>query len=142
MRVFVIGAVALVALQGCATTTETAQVADPELFGRVDCQLSVGNPKLMVEYEQAMAICKPRAEAAAVAAGSNIPVGYGMGGAIASGIQRGMTEGQVGKATAISCMAERGYILRKSSEHEAVCASIKAQEKPQRATPRPRQSST
>ncbi len=65
-----------------------------------------------------------RAEAAAVAGTTAIPVGYGVGGAIASGIQRGTAQNQIAIATAKSCMGEYGYIFRTRDQHITACAAI------------------
>ena len=133
-RISVVVLVAGLALSAC----QTAQKPEEEqVFGRVDCQRAEGRPDLLVQYEQAVAICKGRAEASAATASAAIPVGSGMGGAIASGMQRGMTESQVGISTAISCMAELGYIRRTRSEHLRVCAELKAHESA-KMTPKPK----
>ena len=116
---FVMGAL----LAGCNSAPQ-----DPnqrEMFGRVDCQIISGNKKLELEYEHAKAICLPRAEAAALTASASIPVGQGLGGSLASGIERGTTQREVGVATAKSCMAERGYFFKKGIEHDIACGRAK-----------------
>ena len=101
---------------------------EQKVFGRVDCQRAEGNPIVQQQFEQARAICLGRAEAAAVAGTSAMPTGHGLAGAISSGIQQGMAQRQIGESTAISCMAEQGYIQRTRAEHEAACAAIQAQQ--------------
>lgn len=99
----------------------------PQVWGRVDCQRASGNPELQLEFERSRTVCLGRAEAAAVAGTSGIQPGYGIGGAIASGIARGVAQDQIQTATALSCMAEHGYLMRTQAEHDANCAAINAQ---------------
>lgn len=121
--------IAIVAGSLLLASCQTAQKPEEEqVFGRVDCQRAEGRPDIAVHYEQASAICKNRAEAAAVAGTTAIPVGQGIGGAIASGIERGAAQNQIGAATAISCMAEQGYVRRTRSEHDRICTELKAHE--------------
>ena len=73
------------------------------------------------QSERAKLICVGKADAAAVAGTANIRPGYGLGGAIASGIETGVKQTQIKDATASSCMAEQGYQFKKRSEFEALC---------------------
>lgn len=96
------------------------------MWFRFDCRTNhAENPDIAAEFEQAKAICAPRAQAAGTAASAAVPMGYGMAGAISSGIQAGITQAQVSTATAQSCMAERGYTQRTQSEDEALCAATR-----------------
>ncbi|MFG1256335.1 hypothetical protein V5F79_03355 [Xanthobacter flavus] len=95
------------------------------MWGRVDCKRAADHPELKPEYEQALAICENRAIAAGTAGTANMPGGYGMAGAISAGINQGIAEGNIRRSTTISCMAERGYLLKKKSEHTAACAEAK-----------------
>lgn len=114
-----------VVLASCTTSSQPdGTVAEQPVWGRVDCQRISGNPKLEQEVEQHKAICMNRAEAAAIAGTTSIPVGYGVGGAIASGIQRGTAQNQIAIATAKSCMGEYGYIFRTRDQHITACAAI------------------
>ncbi|WP_162561217.1 hypothetical protein [Methylobacterium terrae] len=108
----------MLALGAC---NSARQPEEPKVYGRVDCKRAADHPELDIEMEQAKAVCLPRAEAAAVAGTTAIPVGRGIGGAIASGIERGMAQRQIGEATTISCMAERGYLFKTRSEHLQMC---------------------
>lgn len=120
MRIVIIAA-ACALLAGCnGSQTSTAE---QNIFGRVDCKRFADYPELEIEFEQAKAVCLPRAQAAAVAGTTAIPVGHGVGGAIASGIERGMAQREIGVSTAVSCMAERGYLFKPMSEHLAMCES-------------------
>src|SRR5687767_14385789 len=112
-------------LAGCATAKQPPE--GPKIFGRVDCQRNRGNPVLEREFEQAKAICIPRAEAAATAGTAAMPMGSGIGGAIVSGIEQGVKGREIANATALSCMAERGYLLKTMAEHDAICVAIEAQ---------------
>ncbi|HVL73315.1 MAG TPA: lipoprotein [Beijerinckiaceae bacterium] len=137
-RVLVAAGIA-VALAGC---TAAQSEGERPLFGRVDCRSIAGNAALEQEFEQAKAICLPRAEAAAVAATANMPRGYGLAGAIVAGIEQGMTRNQIGTSTAVSCMAEQGYLFRTPSAHEQACAAIAAERRavtsrPVTSRPRP-----
>lgn len=116
-------AAAAVAVIGGCTTSGTPTTQEEKIFGRVDCQRMRGNPALENEYAQAGAICSNRAKAAAVAGTTAIPVGSG-GGAIASGIQRGMAQRDIADSTALSCMAEQGYLYSTLAEHDARCTAI------------------
>lgn len=121
------------ALVAACTTTSTPEPGSPEevVFARTDCRTITGNAALEMEYERSKQICLGRAEAAAVAATTVIPVGYGIAGGIASGIQRGQAQMQVGTSTAISCMAEQGYVRRTRAEQAQACAAIADQSKRQ-----------
>lgn len=126
MRIGVVAALgAAVMLGGCVQQQQP--VEEQPIFGRADCQRMADNLALQQEFELARQVCVPRAEAAAIAGTTAMPVGRGLGGAIVSGIERGMTQNQIAMATAISCMAERGYIRRTRAEHEAACAAIAEQ---------------
>lgn len=70
-----------------------------------------GKAGTALELEQARLICEPRAEAAATAATASSPTGYGIGGAIGSGIADGINKANVRRNTLSSCMAERGFRL-------------------------------
>jgi hypothetical protein len=113
-------------LAGCAAQANTAP-EDPVVWGRVDCVRAQENPMAEQEFEQAKAICVNRAQAAGIASTAGMPVGRGIGGAIASGISAGITQSQVSTATASSCMAEVGYIQRPQSAHQDACSAVYAQ---------------
>jgi hypothetical protein len=87
----------------------------------LDCQRAAGNPALEAEFLRLRTMCTGRAQASAIAGTAVIPTGRGFGGAIASGIEKGITEVQIGNAMMLSCMAEEGYLMRTRSEFEAVC---------------------
>ncbi len=106
-------------LSGCQTTEQQAE--DPLQWGRFDCKRLADGPQIAVEFDQAKAVCLNRAQAAGIAGTAAMPTGYGLGGAMVSGINRGITSSQIQDATIKSCMAERGYLLAKMSEHEARC---------------------
>jgi len=118
---------ATISLAGCMAQANTGQVEDPQVWGRVDCRRQEGNPEVQMLAEQAKAICSSRAQAAAISGTTAIPVGHGLGGAIASGIERGQAQSEISNATAMSCMAEQGYLLRTKSAHIAACDAIQAQ---------------
>lgn len=124
MRRVVLFGCALI-LAGCNTAQQDPSQA--VVFGRIDCKVIPGNPKLETEFEHAKAICLPRAQAAAISGTAAMPVGYGIGGAIASGIERGMTQRQIGELTAKSCMAEQGYFHKKRIEHDLSCGRVRPQ---------------
>lgn len=119
-----LAAAAFIAIAGC-TTSGAPPTTEPKVFGRVDCQRMSGNPALENQYAQAGAICSNRAKAAAVAGTTAIQVGQG-GGAIASGIQRGMAQSEIADSTALSCMAEQGYLYSTMAEHDARCTALAA----------------
>lgn len=120
-RFVIAGTIAALALAGCQTTQEAQD--DPLMFGRVDCRGPVGRPEVSRHFEQAKAICMNRADAAATAGTANMPMGYGYGGAIAAGINQGITAASIRNSTAVSCMAEQGYLLKRRSEFVAMCGS-------------------
>lgn len=103
---------------GCATAPQTPD--DEMVFGRVDCRLLADHPDLLPEFEQAKAICSNRGEAQGEAASASMGTGGGLGGSVV----RAMTSVSVRDKTAISCMAERGYLLKKRSEYMAWCATM------------------
>lgn len=118
-------------LSGCQTTQEQAE--DPVQWGRFDCQRAADHPELTPQFEQAKLVCVNRAQAAGIAGTASMPTGYGMGGAIASGISAGIAQAQIQNATINSCMAEYGYMLLKRSEHVARCpaTAVKPPEAPE-----------
>jgi hypothetical protein len=105
---------------GCQTTAQQTD-DDPMGWARFDCQRGAGVPKLETELERAKLICIGRADAASIAGTANIRPGYGVGGAVVSGIETGVKQSQISNATIISCMAEQGYHAIKRSEFEALC---------------------
>lgn len=109
-------------LCSCQTTQEQAE--DPPQWGRFDCQRAADHPELLPQFEQAKLVCVNRAQAAGIAGTASMPTGYGLGGAIASGISAGIAQGQIQNATVNSCMAEYGYMMSKKSEHEARCPVV------------------
>ena len=113
-------------LAACNASQQPPDASVPEgpIFGRTDCQIMSGNPTLTRQFEVAKEVCVNRAEAASISGTTAIPVGYGVGDAIASGIQRGTAQGQIFAATIKSCMAEQGYILRMRQEHIEACSAI------------------
>jgi hypothetical protein len=114
-------AIAVLSLTGCATTSQ--QQAETPLFGRVDCQTITGNIELEREFELAQQICVPRAEAAGVAGGTSTARNE-----LVWAIETAMTRNQISRATINSCMAEQGYLLHTRTEHEAICATLKARQ--------------
>lgn len=50
-----------------------------------------------------------------------MPTGRGLGGAIVSGIDKGITGNRIGDLTMTSCMAEYGYQRMTPSEFEGRC---------------------
>lgn len=109
-------------LTGCvASSLPPPSGAEAKLFGRVDCKTTKGNAILEVEYEQAKAVCLNRADAAAVAGTTAIPIGHGAVNAVFSGIQRGSAQREIGLSTALSCMAERGYLHETDAANAARC---------------------
>lgn len=126
MKTIAIIAVSIL-LSACNGSQQSTQEAS--IFGRVDCKRLADYPELEIEFEQAKAVCLPRAQAAAVAGTTAIPVGNGLGGAIASGIERGMAQREIGTSTTVSCMAERGYLYKPMSQHLAMCESQAALKK-------------
>lgn len=99
---------------------------DPPVFGRVDCQRLADKPELKVLFEQDIAICKGRSEAAAVSGTAAMPIGHGLAGEVLAGMNKDAAARQISQSTLTSCMAERGYILRTVPEHIRVCALIAA----------------
>lgn len=129
MRAAVVLAVGVAAqIMGC-TQTPDPSVEQPA-WARFDCRMRDDGPEIHALFEQAQAICAPRAEAAAIAGTSGMPVGHGLAGAIASGISSGIAQGQISRATLSSCMAEQGYTLRTRSQHDELCADIRAARNP------------
>lgn len=129
-------AVAALALTGCQTAQEQQ---DPPVWGRFDCRRAATDPEVVTLFEQARAVCMNRAQAAAVAGTTAIPTGHGIGGAIASGIERGMAQNEIGTSTAISCMAEYGWLRARQHEHAARCpAASRTLTQVPPMTPRPR----
>lgn len=110
-------AIALV-VSGCATAPQSPD--DELVFGRVDCRLGADHPELLPEFEQAKAICSNRGDAQGEAASASMGTGGGLGGSVV----RAMTSVSVRDKTAISCMAERGYLLKKRSEYMAWCEAM------------------
>jgi hypothetical protein len=111
------------ALAGCA---KEVPIEEQPIWGRFDCRRQADDPEVAMLFEQAKTICVNRAEAAAVAGTTAIPVGRGIAGAIASGIERGQAQNEIGTATTLSCMAEQGWARKPRAEHEAVCAPVAA----------------
>lgn len=102
-------------LLGCQTTQDQT---DPMLWGRVDCKRS-GDPKVAIQFEQDKAICSGRAQASAIAGSAPMPA-FGLAGALA----RGIAHDNISNATTTSCMAERGYLWKRKSEHDALCSAV------------------
>lgn len=109
---------------GCQTTAE--QQADPLAWGRIDCQRADNTPALLQPFEQAKLVCVNRAEAAGIAGTAAMPTGYGLTGALVSGMNKGITASQIQDATIKSCMAEYGYSLLRKSEFDARCPIVQA----------------
>lgn len=134
---FVAAVAACLALTGCVANQQVAE-QDPMIWGRLDCRRAEIEPVIAVENERVKAVCLPRAEAAAIAGTSAMPVGYGIGGAIASGISRGIASNQIATNTLASCLAEHGYLNRRRSEHEAYCAAMAPPPPPPPSPQKPR----
>ena len=116
---FLSALLASAALCGCQTAQQQAE--DPIAWSRLDCKRLADGPEMVPQFEQAKLICVNRAEVAGVAGTAGMPVGHGVGGAIAAGISQGIASAQIQTATAKSCMAEYGYMLQRNSEFEARC---------------------
>lgn len=120
-------------LAGCARKTDTA-TEDPVGWGRVDCKRGAGDPVMEAQLEQAKAICSGRAQAAGLAGTAGMATGgRNIGDSIGNGIVAGVTQARITDATASSCMAEQGYLLRTLSSFEAACQPIWDQEQKQAA---------
>jgi hypothetical protein len=113
-------------LAGCVAQAETV-AEDPLLWGRVDCQRLAENPALQQDFDQAKTICLSRAQAASVAGTANMPGGYGIGGAMVAGMNKGVASNQIATATVNGCMGEMGYLFKTRSEHLAICEAITEQ---------------
>lgn len=124
MRINSFAAIAAAAfLGGCVAQADTV-AEDPLVWGRVDCQLIAGNAMLQADFEQARTICVARGQAASVATTANMPNGYGMGGAMVAGMNKGIAGSQVTIATVGGCMGEMGYLQKPKSQHVAMCEAI------------------
>lgn len=121
---------AMFLLAGCVAQANTVP-EDPPVWGRVDCQRLADNAALQIDFEQAKTICLSRGQAASVAVTANMPNGYGLGGAMVAGINKGITGNQVGTATINGCMGEMGYLFKTATEHVAMCEAVEAQRKRQ-----------
>ena len=108
----------LLTLAGCATPT---QPADPVKWSRVDCKRA-NEPAIQKHFEQSKAVCLVRADAAGVAGSAPMPVGSGLGGGIASGMERAAARNRITQAAVADCMAQAGYIVNKQSEFAARCS--------------------
>lgn len=128
MKHFLTSAVLAISLAACATPGDQ-NPEDPIVFGRVDCQRSENNPTIQAAFEQDSAVCKGRAEAASLSGTSSMN-----GGGLVGALDKAVTQQQIGKSTIVSCMAERGYLLKRRSEHTAMCSAIAAQ----KAAPAPK----
>lgn len=115
-------------LGGCVAQAESVP-EDPLVWGRVDCQLLSGNAILQADFEQARTICVSRGQAASVATTANMPNGYGMGGAMVAGMNKGIAGSQVSAATVGGCMGEMGYLQKPKSQHVAMCEAIAEQKR-------------
>ncbi|MCG5237114.1 hypothetical protein [Xanthobacter oligotrophicus] len=124
MRTKALALIAALGLCGCATAGNDGD--DPQTWGRVDCKRAADHPELMPEFEQAKAVCFNLASANAAAASANT---QGLAGAV--------TAMQVNSGTAESCMAQRGFLLKRKSEHNAMCAAASA-----KPTAKPQQQSS
>lgn len=125
MRTKALALIAAMGLCGCATTGIDSD--DPQTWGRVDCKRAADHPELLPEFEQAKAVCFNLASANAAAASAGT---QGLSGAV--------TAMQVNAGTTESCMAQRGFLLKKRSEHNAMCAAASA--KPPAKPPQPQTS--
>ena len=97
---FLSALLASAALCGCQTAQQQAE--DPIAWSRLDCKRLADGPEMVPQFEQAKLICVNRAEAAGVAGTAGMPVGHGVGGAIAAGISQGIASAQIQTATAKS----------------------------------------
>lgn len=107
------------AVAGCATAARKAVDAGA-MWRRADCG-EEGTGESSQRYALATTICRGRAQAAEISAAATVPTGYGTGGAIASGIEAGMTRVHVSDNIMISCMAEQGYMLWTEAQFQASC---------------------
>lgn len=119
----------LLIVAGCQTQQDQE---DPMTFGRVDCQRTIGNPALTLQFEQDTAICQGRGDAAALSGTAVM-----QGGGILGAIDKGVTGGNINRSTVLSCMAERGYLYKRRSEHLSTCEAVKGQNSSQKAKPGP-----
>lgn len=108
-------------LLAACQTVPPEQQEDPEVFGRVDCRRSANDPEVAALYQQDSAVCLGRAQAASL---SGTAAMHGQG--IVGGLDKAITSNNIGKATLISCMAERGYLYKRKSEHNTMCEAIAA----------------
>jgi hypothetical protein len=114
----VIGAACLVA--GCQTAAQ--REVEGKAFVRADGKRINGNPALEAQFKLDSEVCKPRAEAAALAGVQPINHGGGLAGGILTAVDRAETGQRIALLTVQSCMAERGYILMAKSEIDAMNA--------------------
>lgn len=117
-------AIAAALLCGCAQQPPP----EPRAFYRVDCRPTAGDAMMEQEFERVRAVCVSRSQAAAISGTASMPSGYGLGGAIAAGINKGITSNQISEATGNSCMAEQGFLFRTEAEDTAVCTAIRDQQ--------------
>ena len=110
------------------------------IWGRVDCQRNNDSPAIAQEWELSRSLCTTKSKAASVAGTAAMPDGHGLVGAAMAGWNQGIAERDISDNTLVSCLNERGYIFRAKSEHDRVCADIKAaatSKKPVGKPPRP-----
>lgn len=86
------------------------------MYGRLDCKRRT-DPSINIIFEQDTAICSGRAQVAGLTGTASMPVA-GLGGVI----MRDMTAHHISTASLTACMAEKGYLYKRRSEHEAMCA--------------------
>ena len=116
MRAAVVSAILVFLVSGCQTPQNAA---DPEIYGRSDCKRGAANPEVARQYELDLEVCRHRGAATGEASATPL-----RGGGILGALDRAVTEGSVSRSTQLACMAERGYLMRKKSEHDARCAKI------------------
>lgn len=95
-RFIALPALSVLVLAGCTTNQSWTRIDGGRADGR--------------DLEQARFICEPRARALAQSATASSPSPINMGDAIASGINRGLAQRQIGGNVLASCMAERGFV--------------------------------
>lgn len=121
---------AILTLTGCQTQQD---IDDPVSFGRADCRRLADHPEIARQFELDSAVCDGRAQAAGLSGTASM-----WSGSLVTAIDKAVVTNNIALATVRSCMAERGYLLKRRSEHLAMCAvSVPAPALPRRVAPAP-----
>lgn len=100
-------------LGGCNTAANQVP-EDPIQWGRFDCRRLADGPEFVAQFEQAKAVCSNRSQADGMAGSA----------AVRGEISAAITAVQIQNSSLKACMAERGYTLARSSEHDARCPAV------------------